>query len=250
MTVLDRAPVTGDAGRVTDEQRRPDPEVPERARRRTFTAQYKLDVLAAYDAAAPGEKGAVLRREGLYSSHIVEWRRAGYRRAGGPGPASRPASARCPGRADRPAAEGEGPAGAGAGQGPLRGGSPSKTAGALGDALRGRGHRSEVDAWLRGDRRPGPAAGGARGVRGGRCRPGWLLPPSPGQPGTPPAAAGATPRPGAAAGAGPGRAGVNSGALHSERFVDLAPAEVYATLLDEGRTSARCAPSTDRACGQ
>lgn len=76
MTVLDRAPVTGDAGRVTGEQERPDPEVPERARRRTFTAQYKLDVLAAYDAAGPGEKGAVLRREGLYSSHIVDWRRA------------------------------------------------------------------------------------------------------------------------------------------------------------------------------
>jgi transposase-like protein len=50
--------------------------VPERARRRTFTAQYKLEILAAYDAAAEGEKGALLRREGLYSSHIVEWRRA------------------------------------------------------------------------------------------------------------------------------------------------------------------------------
>ena len=55
---------------------RPDPEVPERARRRTFTAKYKLEILAAYDAAADGEKGALLRREGLYSSHIVEWRRA------------------------------------------------------------------------------------------------------------------------------------------------------------------------------
>jgi transposase len=43
--------------------------VPERARRRTFTAQYKLEVLAAYDAAPDGEKGAVLRREDLYSSH-------------------------------------------------------------------------------------------------------------------------------------------------------------------------------------
>ena len=55
---------------------RPDPEVPERARRRTFTAKYKLEVLAAYDAAADGEKGALLRREGLYSSHIVQWRKA------------------------------------------------------------------------------------------------------------------------------------------------------------------------------
>ena len=60
---------------------RPDPEVPERARRRTFTAKYKLEILAAYDAAADGEKGALLRREGLYSSHIVAWRRA--RDAGG-----------------------------------------------------------------------------------------------------------------------------------------------------------------------
>ena len=76
MTVLDRTPVAGDAGGVTGErQERPDPEVPERARRRTFTAQYKLEVLAAYDAAGPGEKGAILRREGLYSSHIVDWRR-------------------------------------------------------------------------------------------------------------------------------------------------------------------------------
>ena len=50
--------------------------MPERARRRRFTAQYKLDVVAEYDAAVPGEKGAVLRREGLYSSHVIEWRRA------------------------------------------------------------------------------------------------------------------------------------------------------------------------------
>ena len=77
ITVLDRAPVTGDAGRVTGErQERPDPEVPERARRRTFTAQYKQEILAAYDAAPSGEKGAILRREGLYSSLISEWRRA------------------------------------------------------------------------------------------------------------------------------------------------------------------------------
>jgi transposase-like protein len=76
MTALDRALAAGDAGRVAGEQERPDPEVPEKARRRTFTAQYKQEVLAAYDAAASGEKGAILRREGLYSSLITEWRRA------------------------------------------------------------------------------------------------------------------------------------------------------------------------------
>jgi transposase-like protein len=88
MTVLDRAAAAGDAGRVTGEQERPDPEVPQKARRRTFTAQYKQEVLAAYEAAASGEKGAILRREGLYSSLITEWRRA--RDAGVP--------ARAPGR--------------------------------------------------------------------------------------------------------------------------------------------------------
>ena len=77
VTRLDRAPGIEDPGRVSGAGRqRPDPEVPERARRRTFTAQYKLEVLAAYDAAPEGEKGVLLRREGLYSSHIVEWRRA------------------------------------------------------------------------------------------------------------------------------------------------------------------------------
>lgn len=73
MTALSTLPPrVAHPGRVAD---RPDPEVPERARRRTFTAQYKLDVLAEYEAADPGGKGAILRREGRYSSHIVEWRR-------------------------------------------------------------------------------------------------------------------------------------------------------------------------------
>jgi hypothetical protein len=48
ITALGRAPGTGDAGQVTDrEPVRPDTEVPERARRRTFTAAYKQEVLAA-----------------------------------------------------------------------------------------------------------------------------------------------------------------------------------------------------------
>ena len=45
--------------------------------RRRFSAEYKLAVLDQYEGLTdPGTKGALLRREGLYSSHIVEWRRA------------------------------------------------------------------------------------------------------------------------------------------------------------------------------
>lgn len=58
----------------------PDPtaptEVPEKARRRTFSAEYKRRILREADACKPGELAALLRREGLYSSHIVDWRRA------------------------------------------------------------------------------------------------------------------------------------------------------------------------------
>ena len=56
---------------------RPNPEVVANAKRRTFTAEYKLRILAEADAAAalPGAIGALLRREGLYSSHLVTWRR-------------------------------------------------------------------------------------------------------------------------------------------------------------------------------
>ena len=77
VTALDRPAGITDPGQVAgDDRRRPDPEVPARARRRTFTAQYKQEILAAYDVAPAGEKGAILRREGLYSSLISEWRRA------------------------------------------------------------------------------------------------------------------------------------------------------------------------------
>jgi transposase-like protein len=48
----------------------------DRPKRRTFTAEYKASILAEYDAADRGERGAILRREGLYSSHIIEWRKA------------------------------------------------------------------------------------------------------------------------------------------------------------------------------
>ena len=49
-----------------------------RPRRRSFSAEYKEGILAEYDALPPGstERGALLRREGLYTSHIAEWRKA------------------------------------------------------------------------------------------------------------------------------------------------------------------------------
>lgn len=61
---------------------RPDPEVLAKPRRRTFRAAYKLRILQQVDACtAPGEISALLRREGLYSSHLTEWRRSRERGA-------------------------------------------------------------------------------------------------------------------------------------------------------------------------
>jgi transposase len=52
-----------------------DPEVPEKEPRRKFTAKYKLRILAEADACTqPGQMGALLRREGLYSSNLTTWR--------------------------------------------------------------------------------------------------------------------------------------------------------------------------------
>jgi transposase len=56
---------------------RPDPEVPAKARRRRFSAQYKKKILEEADGCKgnPGAMGALLRREGLYSSHLTTWRK-------------------------------------------------------------------------------------------------------------------------------------------------------------------------------
>ena len=54
----------------------PDPEVPARHAKRRYTTAYKLDILRRADACTrSGELGALLRKEGLYSSHLVTWRR-------------------------------------------------------------------------------------------------------------------------------------------------------------------------------
>jgi transposase len=47
-----------------------------RPTRRVFSAEYKLAIVAEYENAPNGQKGAILRREGLYSSHVIEWTRA------------------------------------------------------------------------------------------------------------------------------------------------------------------------------
>src|SRR3954467_6333660 len=57
-------------------ERVPDPELVERPKRRRFTAEYKLRILRETDACTlPGEIGALLRREGLYTSHLTAWRK-------------------------------------------------------------------------------------------------------------------------------------------------------------------------------
>ena len=54
----------------------PDPEVVPRAKRRQFSAKYKLRILTEADQCSQrGEIGALLRREGLYSSHLTTWRK-------------------------------------------------------------------------------------------------------------------------------------------------------------------------------
>ena len=58
------------------EGRAPDPQVPEKPTRRRFSAAYKLEVLKEADACTePGQVGELLRRRGLYSSHLTTWRR-------------------------------------------------------------------------------------------------------------------------------------------------------------------------------
>jgi transposase len=68
-----RGPVPGAPGARLEPL--PDPEVPAGPGRRRFSAAYKQRILREADACPVGELGALLRREGLYSSHLVLWRR-------------------------------------------------------------------------------------------------------------------------------------------------------------------------------
>ena len=71
-----RAPLSGipeRSGGVPD--RGADPEVVARAERRRFTAEYKARIVAEADGCERGEIGALLRREGLFASHLAAWRK-------------------------------------------------------------------------------------------------------------------------------------------------------------------------------
>jgi transposase len=69
MSLSDQTPAVGQDGRVTPRASRP--------KRRTFTASYKMRILEEYDALPEGssERGALMRKEGLYHSHLDKWRK-------------------------------------------------------------------------------------------------------------------------------------------------------------------------------
>lgn len=74
LTIADTRALDGDDGVVSSSAAGPRSQQP---RRRVFTPEYKLAMVAEYDrASTPGERGGLLRREGLYHSHIIEWRKA------------------------------------------------------------------------------------------------------------------------------------------------------------------------------
>ena len=78
-----REPEGDQRGQVGDQRVVLDPEVLERPLRRKYTAEYKLRALHEADRCSrPGELGALLRREGLYSFHLTTWRRQRKKRGG------------------------------------------------------------------------------------------------------------------------------------------------------------------------
>jgi transposase len=72
----ERSEAARSGGSSTGDAADPDPEVPAKPQRRRFSAEYRLRILKQADACRkPGELGALLRREGLYSSLLTNWRR-------------------------------------------------------------------------------------------------------------------------------------------------------------------------------
>ncbi|MDP9286042.1 MAG: IS3 family transposase [Actinomycetota bacterium] len=214
----------------------PDPELIERPRRRRFTAEYKLEIVCQADACTrPGEIGALLRREGLYSSLLTEWRRArdsgalvalAPKRRGPRGPSPEQVELGVLRRrlertqADletaRRVIEVQGKRlralGGAAGQGRER--VRRRAAAAMIDQA-----VAEVEPLV--GTAPACRALGASRASVYRRR-------------TPPRVREQRPRPAPARALSPSEREAVLGQLHSERFVDCSPAAVWATLLDEG----------------
>lgn len=68
----------------------PDPQVAPKAKSRTFSASYKRKILAEYAGLSKGERSALLRREGLYSSLVGRWRSQAAKATSKPGSSTRP----------------------------------------------------------------------------------------------------------------------------------------------------------------
>src|SRR5258708_39997280 len=98
---------TGASGPGTSRASAPDPEVPAKVERRRFTAEYRLRILKQADACkTPGERGALLRREGLYSSLLTNWRRHREQRRTAGDARAPPGTEAAGGRSARDAARG------------------------------------------------------------------------------------------------------------------------------------------------
>ncbi len=73
---MNRMPIAASGPAATSRATDPDPEVPAKVQRRRFTSEYRLRIVKQTDACKKhGEIGALLRREGLYASHLITWRR-------------------------------------------------------------------------------------------------------------------------------------------------------------------------------
>ena len=204
----------------------PDPEVTAKATRRRFTAAYKLSVIEkAEQCEGPGEIGRLLRREGLYSSHLSGWRKAAregsLRELGkkrGPDAFGREAGS----EEGAEARAGERAAAGGTPQGAHRDRGPGKSCGAAGVEPRGREELLSAARGLAGHVGVSAACealGVARATFYRRRRP------KTGQ---------RQSRPAPARALGEAERTEVFRVLCSPRFTDRAPAEVYATLLDEG----------------
>ena len=211
----------------------PDPELVEQAKRRSFTAEYKARILAEAEACTrPGEVGELLRREGLYTSHLTYWRKQRTRRRASK-ELGKPRGRKPVDRRDAGDREADAQAGAlrgRAGEDEASRGDPGKRLSAVGGDARYREraeeHRAMIAATVEeltpliGTRPACRALGASPATIYRRRRPPQ---PRPARPRPTPARALSEPE----------RQQVLD-VLHSERFVDVSPEETWATLLDEG----------------